>query len=147
MLLLLARLAIGATATHDWQTYANARFGFSGCYPADIFRPQGESENLDGQKFVSGDGAILLMYGRNNVLGQSLREVFQEARKDGEADRYARLDGSWFVVSGRNGSRIRYQKTVLRDDHFDTLQIAYGTAEREKYDKLVGRMAACFHAE
>ena len=141
-----ARTASAAATAHDWQTYTNARFGFSGCYPADVFRPQGEPENLDGQKFVSDDGASLLMFGRNNVLGQSLREAFQDASKGDDADLYTRLDKSWFVVSGRSGPRIRYRKTILSGDRFDTLQIAYDVAQRTRYDPLVARMAACFHA-
>ena len=39
-----------------WKTYTNARFGYSISYPADVLMPQGESDNGDGQKFLSRDG-------------------------------------------------------------------------------------------
>jgi len=49
---------------HDWQTYTNVRFAYSICYPADLLAGQGESDNSDGQKFLSRDGSVeVLVYG------------------------------------------------------------------------------------
>ena len=54
MMLVFTALA-GAT---NWPTYANARFGYSFCYPAAL-KPQQEADNADGRKFVGANGAEL----------------------------------------------------------------------------------------
>ena len=50
--------------TAAWQTYTNERFGYQICYPADVFMPQGESDNSDGQRFFAPHGGHLTVFGR-----------------------------------------------------------------------------------
>jgi hypothetical protein len=65
-------------AQNNYRTYHNARFDYSISYPANILVPQGEAENGDGQKFLSGNGrAEMLVYGSHNSLDQSLRQVYE----------------------------------------------------------------------
>ena len=74
--------SIGAVASkqpsdrHNWMTYVNDRFQYAICYPQDLLVPQGEPANSDGQRFLSNkDSAELAVYGGNNALFQTLREV------------------------------------------------------------------------
>src|SRR5215470_7575220 len=71
--------SIGAVASkqpsdrHNWMTYVNVRFQYAICYPQDLFVPQGEPANSDGQRFLSNkDNAELAVYGSNNALDETL---------------------------------------------------------------------------
>ena len=48
---------------HGWATYVNVRFQYSICYPKDLLVPQGESDNSDGQKFLSNKDSAELAAG------------------------------------------------------------------------------------
>ncbi len=70
--LALALLAQTAFADDLYQTYHNLRFGYSIAYPKTILYPQGESDNGDGQKFLSKEAdASLIVYGSYNALDQT----------------------------------------------------------------------------
>ena len=44
-----------------WRDYVNAKYAYAICYPADLLRPQGESDAGDGQAFL-GDGGVKTHY-------------------------------------------------------------------------------------
>lgn len=103
-----------------YHTYYNPRFGYSIAYPKDILYPQGESDNGDGQKFLSKDAdASLIVYGSNNALNQSLEDLYLEESRGGTYENptkvvtYQVLKNNWFVVSGYNSGKVFYQKTIL----------------------------------
>ncbi len=95
--------------------YVNARFGFELCFPAGSLVGQGESENGDGQRFLSPDGQIeLLAWGGHNALDQTLAQAFAEAKAaSGLKATYTACKHDWFVVSGIAGQNILYRKTWL----------------------------------
>ena len=41
---------------HNWMRYVNVRFQYAICYPQDLFVPQGEPANSDGQSCCSSSG-------------------------------------------------------------------------------------------
>lgn len=55
-LVLLLVLAPAASAQTRWATYANARFGTTADYPADLFSRDPEPENGDGVRLHTADG-------------------------------------------------------------------------------------------
>jgi hypothetical protein len=146
----LSAHVLGATAGTSWQSYANTRFDFAGCYPAQLFTPEPEPENQDGRAFTSTDGAVVRMFGRNNVLGESLPDAFQETiqhlKQEHTTHLYAHLARYSFVISGRGKDRIFYEKTIMNDDKFKTLQIEYPAASERKYAPMAARMARCFRS-
>ena len=90
--------------TTAWQTYTNERFGYQICYPADVFVPQGEPDNRDGQHFLPPDGGVLTVFG-----SFSLNTL-------GEDTSYALAD-----LTGKNGTlsprRVLNDRPVLSLDH------------------------------
>jgi hypothetical protein len=134
----------------DYRTYYNSRFAFYISYPANVFTPQGESDNGDGQRFVSKDGrAEMTASGINNALDETLADWYAEAsRSTAEHPHrvvtYKTMKANWFVVSGHEGERLFYQKTMLKNNIFKTFRIEYDRALKSKYDPITARMAGSF---
>jgi hypothetical protein len=142
-----------------YQTYHNARFAYSITYPVDVFVPQGESDNGDGQRFLSKDGrAEPLVYAgyATSDSQDTLQKRFREATAGRTAEQpqrvvtYKLIKDDWFVVSGRDGGRIFYQKTIFRKAGgdkpgvFKTLRIEYDEAQNRDYGTIVARLVASF---
>lgn len=114
----------------DYRTYVNERFGFSIAYPANYLIPQRPlPTNGDGCRFLSRDGrAEMIVYGHYNALDQTLDEIAQGEQKPGRTITYRVIKGKWFVLSGYEGKKVFYQKTVQRDDVIQTFHLE---ADRE----------------
>jgi hypothetical protein len=142
--------AVPRQNTVSWQTYTNARFGYTVRYPASLLKPQGESDNGDGQKFLSRDGKTrLLVYGSHNVLGETIASRFAEDRRGeknnaGRKVTYARQKNDWYVVSGVQDGKNFYRKCYLRGGDFVTWEITYPVTERAVWDRLTARVGAEF---
>lgn len=140
-----------SNAQGKYSTYSNGRFSYSISYPTDLFIPQGEADNGDGQKFLSRDGrSEMIVYG-SNALDQSLRDLYNEQlRRDQGADpskknvTYKVLRDNWFVISGYEGDRVFYQKTILRRGVFKTFRIEYDKLLADVFDQATKRVAASF---
>jgi hypothetical protein len=126
-----------------YKTYSNARYAFRIAYPLGILAPQGESDNGDGQKFVSQDGSATLIAFGSNRLDRSLHDEFQAAQEN-RAVTYKVLKRDMFVVSGTQSGKIFYQKTLLRGDTFKTFIIEYDEQERATFDAITSRIAGSF---
>lgn len=145
----LAALLLTAAAPSMWQTYANVRYGFAICYPADLLKPQGEAGNSDGQIFRAVDGAELRAFGSNNALDRTLA---QEARVQagyhiGTRGRitYRAAKPGWQVLSGNDGgSSLFYAKTFARDGQFVTFQLKYPESAASRYKPVVEQLSRCF---
>ncbi|HKR02135.1 MAG TPA: hypothetical protein VJT09_15760 [Pyrinomonadaceae bacterium] len=141
-----ARTALKLSASNQritYLTYQNARYGYTVEYPAGILVPQGEADNGDGQKFLSRDGrAELLAYGSNR-LDRTLQDEYRSAQENREVT-YKLIRRDMFVVSGRAGGKIFYQKTLLRGDVFKTFIIEYDESERARFDQITTRIARTF---
>ena len=137
-------------AQEEYETYYNSRFNYSISYPAQLFKPQGESANGDGQRFLSPDGrSELLVYGSNNALNDSLRQVYNEelSRNSKHPHRtvsYRVIKADWFVVSGTDGDRVFYRKTFLKNGVFKTFSIEYDKNQKDKLDSVTAKISASF---
>ncbi len=134
----------------DLAVYHNARFGYSIGYPAD-FIPQGESDNGDGQRFLSPDGAAMLMvWAGFNALETPLHEEFESALTDRHREvTYKTIKDNWFVISGYDQGRIFYRKTMLGKggDAYYTFELLYPRELRQEFDPLVKPVADSFRVE
>jgi hypothetical protein len=139
-----------AKGSDDYRTYYNSRFSFSISYPVNVFTPQGESDNGDGQRFLSKDGrAEMTASGINNVLDETLADWYAEASRStaehpNRVVTYKTMKGNWFAVSGSEGERVFYQKTILKNRIFKTFRIEYDRALKSKYDPITAKMAGSF---
>ena len=157
-----------AAGRERYATYANARFGFSVEYPADLLVPESESDNGDGRVFVgkrprdpweSATSLRVWAYGSHNVNGLSLRDSFETATQQTAPDltatrrvTYQRSGANWYVVSGllalranpRRQDHIFYTKTILRNGVFKTLHLRYHRREKARLDPIVTRISRSF---
>ncbi len=141
VVLFFVSLAFGQT----YKTYSNARFGYSISYPSSLLKPQGEEANGDGQVF-RGKGAEMRVFGSNMLLNETLSGEYRALlREKGPSVTYKVLKGSFFVISGKSGGRIYYQKTVENaDGAFITFMIEYDESRRATYDAAVTKMVRSF---
>jgi hypothetical protein len=143
---------VAPVAEHEWKTYTNVRFGYSICYPADILAGQGESENSDGQKFVSKDGsAEVSVYGSYNTLHQKLADIYsaeiESAEQQGIKPTYKLLKPDFFVLSGSGAGKVLYEKTVLVGDALKTLRLQYPESGKRTMDPVTEKISSCFHTD
>jgi hypothetical protein len=146
LVLLLEGWAVAATS--DWGDYTNVRFQYTICYPRGLLIPQGESDNGDGQRFEGRDDATLAVWGRYEVLGQTLDQieadtVKQLAGKSGTVT-YSRRGPTWFVVSGVTNDKMFYAKTFLVGDTEKSFEISYPREKAQIYNAVTARVASCF---
>ena len=149
--LALALLPQVVFAGDIYKTYHNSRFDYSISYPQTTLYPQGESDNQDGQKFLSKNAdAELIVYGSNNVLEQSLSDLYTEDSRGGTSDSpqkvvtYRTLKGNWFVVSGHDLGKIFYQKTIFNKGQFKTFIFKYDEKSRKNYDSITAKISKSF---
>ena len=132
-----------------FRTYQNARYNYAIAYPSTL-APQGESDNGDGQAFRSHDGTVeLRVWGSHNISNQTLKEAYAEAIAEigstgGGYAKYKFLGRDFFVVSGPQGGRIIYQKTIFRGDVIKTFRIEYPMASQATYDAITARVSRSF---
>lgn len=143
---LLILLVTAASAQQpDYQIYSNTRFGYTVEYPAQLLTPQGEADNGDGQAFRSSDGKCeMLTYAGYNVLNETLKSVYRKELSGHSRVTYRLLRPTFFVVSGIDGDRVFYRKTIYRSGIFYTLQISYPVSEKALYDSITARVAKSF---
>ena len=135
-----------------YETYTNARFGYSIQYPVGVLKPQKEADNGDGRVFVSADKtAELHVWGMYNALSDTLKKAYLSDLKERSVDiTYKLLSSDSYVISRTVGSKIFYQKTILNGTDgdtraiFSTFRIEYRKADKAKYDPIVKRIAKSF---
>ena len=108
-----------------YQTYRNDRFGFSILYPSNYLIPQMPlTSDDDGGRFLSRDGrAEMVVFARDNALDQTLGEIAEGETKPGRTITYRVFKDQWFVLSGYEGSKVFYHKTVLKDGIVKTFHL------------------------
>jgi hypothetical protein len=144
----LAASAALAEVPHRWANYSNARFGYALCYPADLLRPQPESDNGDGRAFSGDDGAQLRVWGNYNALEQSLAEAMREdeARltRDGATVTYRAARSNWYVLSGHNRGKLFYSRRLLTGDQFASFDLQYPARAAPLWNPVAARLSRCF---
>ncbi len=140
--------------SHEYSNYENSKFNFVIQYPSDLLFPQGESDNGDGQYFISKDSKIkLTASGSYNTLDASLEGEFNDEARGGlEIDphkviTYKFQKNNWFVVSGHRGSQIFYKKQFLIGDHFIGFSIEYPEYKDKEWKEIVSKISANFKSE
>jgi hypothetical protein len=138
-------------AQSSYNQYCNARFGFCVSYP-NTFKAQGESDNGDGQEFISADGkSSLLVYrdGREAIYESETECRTQSYLSDITSDEtkqvtYKKKGDNFYVVSGYQGSMIFYQKTIFTEQGMMTAVFTYPTAQKVKYDAYCSKLLETF---
>jgi hypothetical protein len=129
--------------------YVNPVYGYSICYPNNIFVPQGESISGDGQTFEAGDGAELHVHADYNVPYRSIQDDFNNtvaAENRNGIVTFKIQEDNWYVVSGVVGSRIFYRKTIQAGEEFVTFRAFYPGSANDLYADVVTALGKCLKA-
>lgn len=138
-------LALGGSAiAAGWDSYGNARFGYSIDIPPG-FSAVAESDNSDGGISQSEDRlSQLAVWGANLVEGSfsdDFAQRLESARADGWTINYRRETARWASWSGAVDGRIFYARAIkLCDDQAAYFLIEYPKARKASYDKVIGRL-------
>ncbi len=140
-----------ALAQTSYYQYCNARFNFCIEYP-NTFKGQGESDNGDGQEFISPDGKAYLLVFRDGreVMYESDSECKNQSfLTDVTSDEtkkvtYKKMGDRFYVVSGYQGSSIFYQKTIFTNEGMVTAIFTYPTSQKVKYDSYCVKVFETF---
>uniref|UniRef100_A0A9E7ZRH2 Uncharacterized protein n=1 Tax=Bosea sp. NBC_00436 TaxID=2969620 RepID=A0A9E7ZRH2_9HYPH len=150
-----ALIVVGAGASalaadHAWNIYANARFGYEICYPADLLVTRFESDNGDGVVLSSKSGAELRVWGGYNVLEEDMDTIIARHASEDAVVSYRRTGKDWAVISGKDKGTVFYVKALLernpaRDIETErAFRLTYPTSEARTYDAVADRLAKCF---
>jgi hypothetical protein len=81
---------------------------------------------------------------------RTLTELFAEATHDkpvpGRSITYKKLKDDWFVVSGRAGTAIYYEKTARLDGRNLRFTFQFPAAQKKEFDEDTSYMASSFRA-
>ncbi len=149
-LVLLLALAPAASAQTRWTTYANARFGTTADYPADLFsRRDPEPENGDGVRLHSADGrATLTIFGHYNA-GNDTPASYYETVVDKTGVTYKHVTRASYVASGQRGGDIFYERCNFRRGDratVDCFELTYPAQEKKTWDPIVARISRSLRA-
>jgi hypothetical protein len=150
MLLFLLALAPAASAQMRWATYANARFGTTADYPADLFvRRDPEPENGDGVRMHTADGrATLTISGHYNSENDTPQRYY-ETIVDKTGVTYRHITRTFYVASGQRGGDIVYERCNFRPGDratVDCFEITYPAREKKSWDAIVTRIGRSLRA-
>lgn len=142
-----ARLDKVCSRTNVYDCYANHKYGYVLAWPRQLLAPQGESDAGDGQVFAAPDGRAELRCwaGFNDVLEQTIPAALAEALAEpGRQVTYRHRGKDFFVVSGLEGGKIFYRKTMLAHGVLASFELAYDPAQKARFDPVVQDLAASF---
>ncbi|HVZ13580.1 MAG TPA: hypothetical protein VG894_03880 [Bauldia sp.] len=149
-LALLLVLAPAAAAQTRWTTYANARFGTTADYPADLFtRRDPEPENGDGVRLHSADGrATLTIFGHYNSENDTPARYY-ESIVDKTGVTYKTIAKTYYVASGQRGADIFYERCNFRPGDratVDCFELTYPARDKKMWDAIVARISKSLRA-
>ena len=127
----------------SFTTYTNTRFNYSIAYPETILIPQGESDNNDGQKFISANTRNRLTVYRDASLidlehngstfynlyreeiGKYLYEDYIVSHRNNESD--------FFEIGGTKEDVIFFHKSIIVNDNIITAIFEYHKTGEETF--------------
>lgn len=132
-----------------YRLYCNERFGYCIEYPP-ILIPQPESENKDGRVFKDNQSeTVLTVYGsypvqQENVV-DGLKAAFEKELQASDQDKnhvitYKKLGKQFYVVTGHQGNKIFYHKTIIKDDALAYALLQYDEKEKDNYRAVSERI-------
>lgn len=143
--LLLSLAVVAAEAESSFQTYRNARFGYSVEVPSD-FRKGEAPANNDGRVFYDRlSEGILSVFGMYNALEASPESYAAEREADWKGLNgnvtYRAMRKGGFVLSGTVDGEIFYERALFSDDRetIATLLVRYPESEKERFGAFVTR--------
>ena len=152
----LIRAALTLSALGSISTvaaYCNARYGYCIAVPNNLY-PQGESDNSDGQVFLSRDAKMTLrVWGAMDISEASYGDQFNEGSRGWPASpgrparvvTYKRFSPAFFVISGVENGKVFYQRTIFnkREQIYATYLFTY--PDGSNADAAIKNFGSTFH--
>ena len=149
-LALTSQSAAQAQGGHTWKTYGNSRYGYSLCYPADLFKPGSESPAGDGIAFKGPAQTTLIATGGHDVpdlpdspLPAKAEEEAKAVAGEGAHITYRASRANWAVVSGTDGSKVFYVREIKARGVVAGFQLVYPKANAGLYAPIIAKMNGC----
>lgn len=149
-LVLLLAFGASAPAQTRWATYANARFGTTADYPADLFTKRDPApENGDGARLhTADDSATLTIYGHYNVENDTPASYYDRL-VDSDRVMYKQVKRTYYIASGVRDGKIFYERCNFRKGDMatvDCFDISYPASEKARWDAIVTRISKSLRA-
>jgi len=135
-----------AKAETDW--YVNMKYGFSVEYQKNLFFPQGETADGNGQNFRSRDGkAIVSVHGYEGKEHLNLTSVYNETLlnlgNEGWKIVHKSIRGDAFILRGTRGTILFYKKVVYKQksQQFVNFEAVYDSTRSKLYESAISSMA------
>ena len=149
---LVASGAAQAQPGHAWKTYGNGRYGYSLCYPAELFKPGSEPPAGDGVEFMGPAQTTLIATGGHDIpdlpdspLSAKAEEEAKAVAGKGAKITYRASRASWAVVSGTTGGRVFYVREIKARGIVAGFQLVYPKAGAALYTPIIARMNGCLN--
>jgi hypothetical protein len=131
------------TETYKFKIYHNLRFDFCVNYPSTILNPQGESENGDGQVFISNDMKFkMIVSGISNsenidIIAAYEKDLnFHSSNPKNHLTLYRQAQ-NYYIISGYKGDNIFYSKSFLVKNKFYSIYFEYSQTDHIITDNLI----------
>jgi len=131
------------TETFKFKVYHNERFGYCVNYPSTELFPQGESENGDGQVFISNDMKFsMIVSGVSNSENLDITTAYEKDLNYHSSKPKIQLTltkqvQNYYVISGYKGDNIFYAKTYLVKNKFYSIYFEYPQKNHTITDNLI----------
>ena len=129
-----------------YNTYVNARYGFSVQYPT-VFTEGQAPTNDDGREFFNEESTIVAYGSLINIVAENetIETYYNQTLAElSNSVAYKRLGNNWYVVSYKSGSNTIYQKAIINNGVIYTLQITYPSSQQHNYDSIVSHISNTF---
>ncbi len=135
--------AVPSAGSDGYTKYCNPRYGFCVEYPASLTKDPPPANN-DGISLRNRDEFTMSASGINNVLGDDLESLMASESENMGQVTYKSKGRDWFVLSGFDGTKVRYVKTWVGKGSINTLFIEYPADRKSKYDEVAARVSRSF---
>jgi|GEM_PF-428560 len=154
LILFFSAFSLPVFAQDWWDSYTNARFGFSIEVPPG-FHGTGEGDNGAGQLFLArGSSAEISVWGGHLVIsnGDFEQEVTWYIANDIEKGwdiSYQAIRPHWASYSGTKGNHILYARMILLCGEYNAyaaFHLQYDRGDKAQFDPIINRLVRTFEA-
>ena len=105
-------------------------------------------DNNDGQTFIGSNGAKIAAWGWRNATDWTLADSAGQDEKrlanDAGKVTYKAIRNGFYVISGRNGDHIFYNRTALANGKLSAVELTYPAADSALWNAISARISQCF---
>ena len=136
---------VPSSANAGYETYRNAKFGFTIDFPKSFVHTARPTNNGDGIVLASRDGRALFIAIGGPNSGKSVSQWYDAAIENGHGKLgYRVMGGTWFVATWTQGKNLEYLKIFVDRDSENSFTLIYPADEEAVYADVVTRIEKSF---